>query len=105
MSREGSSLERDVEIEIMSLEQFTEWLVGVLMQFFYLLQEISAPVFLVMFGLGIFVLVVGILFGSSRMRGAGGGTLIMSIVGFILAWLSPTIVEILEDIVSTAPKG
>ncbi|GGK22954.1 hypothetical protein GCM10010965_14780 [Caldalkalibacillus thermarum] len=96
-------MERNVEIRPMSLEQFTDWLVGVILQFFYLLQQISVPIFLVMFGLGGIVLIVGMLFGSSRMRGAGGGTLIMAIFGFILVWLAPTIVQILEDLVSTAP--
>ena len=96
-------MERNVEIKSMSLEQFSDWLVGVILQFFYLLQQISVPVFLVMFGLGGIVLVIGMLFGSSKMRGAGGGTLIMAIVGFILVWLAPTIVQILEDIVGTAP--
>lgn len=88
-----------------AFSDFVNWFYNLLIDFFQALQMISTPVFLIMFGIGGFVLILGFLFGSSKMRGAGGGTLIISVVAFVLVQFSPHIVEILKDIVKTAPMS
>ena len=97
------AIDRQSGIGSIAFNDFVVWFYSLVIDFFKAIQMISAPVCLVMIGVGGIVLVLGFLFSSSKMKGAGGGTIIISAVAFALVMLAPKILSILEDIVNTAP--
>lgn len=97
------AIDRQSGIGSVAFNDFVAWFYNLLIDFFRAIQMISTPIFLIMFGIGGIVLILGFLFSSSKLKGAGGGTLIISAIAYILVMLAPKILAILEDIVKTAP--
>jgi len=97
-------LENKIELHPISMSEFTSWIKGILLSIIDFLQNISAPLFWVLFGFGAIVLVVGILLGSNRMRGAGGGTMILCLICYLIVKKIDTIYGVINGFIDKAPK-
>lgn len=91
------------DLHTVSMSDFTAWFKGVLVSIVDFLQSISAPLFWICFGVGAMVLVVGILLGSSRMRGAGGGAMILSLICYLFVKNIDTIYGVVNGFIKKAP--
>lgn len=90
-------------IKAVSLKDFSQWVTDMLNQVFQAIQGLSTPLFMVIIAVSGFVLVLGVLFGSSRLRGAGGGGLILVFVAYLIVKHADTIIGVLESIGQSAP--
>ncbi|MFD1362741.1 hypothetical protein [Lentibacillus salinarum] len=91
------------EVESVSLSEFGNWIVETIEQFLTMLQNISSPLFMVVLGISAFVLVLGVLLGSNKLRGAGGGGLLFAIIAFLIVRNAETVVGVLESFTNNAP--
>lgn len=94
---------QNIEVKSVSMSAFTDWVYNMLIQFFQMVQSISVPLFMVLFGIGGITLVIGALFGSSRMRGAGAGALIFGVIAYLIIQQAPAIIGVLEEFVQSGP--
>lgn len=95
--------EKNVEVKSVSLDSFTEWVKGILWDSFQFIQGISTPLFMILFGIGAVVLVLGALFGVPRMRGAGVAVLILGAIAYLIVHQAPDIVGVLEGFTRKGP--
>lgn len=103
MDNKNAEVASSGNVDPVSLNDFTEWVKHMLTQFFGMLTDISTPLFMIFFGLAAFVLVLGILLGSNRMRGAGGGGLIIGVIAFLIVKNADSIIGVLEGFTQSAP--
>jgi len=91
------------EVESVSMTEFGDWIVEMIEDFIDMMENVSSPFFITVFGISAFVLVLGIVLGSNKLRGAGGGGLIFSIIAFLIIRNADTVVGILESFSQNAP--
>ncbi|MFD1363121.1 hypothetical protein [Lentibacillus salinarum] len=91
------------EVESVTLNEFGNWIVETIEQFLVMLQNISSPLFMMFLGISAFVLVIGIVLGSNRLRGAGGGGLVFAIIAFLIVRNADTVIAVLEGVTNNAP--
>lgn len=96
-------MEGQTEVKAVSLNDFSHWIIDMLNQVFHAIQGVSTPLFMVFIAISGFVLVLGVLLGSSRLRGAGGGGLVLVVVAYLIVKHADTIVGVLESLGQSAP--
>lgn len=96
-------MDTQITIEPVSLDEFVTWINGILAQIYHFIQYASPPFFMVLFALGAIMLVVGALFGASRIRGAGVATLLLGAIAFLIINNAEAVVGVLESFADRGP--
>lgn len=86
-----------------SIQDFTNWINGILTQVFQAIQQISDPFIKILLGLGAFALILGALIGARRLRNAGFSTIIFCGIAYMLIYKAPEVIKLFQGIVQKGP--